>query len=313
MALPRIWEVAAELGIDFETAMKALRDLGEFAKGPSSSIQPPVARRLRQYIQTQDPDLLSPLVFRLGQSEAAAILYAALPKSMPRLLQTLISSSRPPLARALTEAMSERRMYLLDSAEEATSTQVPLVDALPAPSGVAIVRMGENPNAATLITWASKGHVMQTATLLLRATSGKLIAPSSGSAVRNYALDESGPNTPAWRSFLAAAAKPDLEEREELAGDVTPPRVSARSASSKTEHPDDPNEVRIIHLTSRPVGKTGSRAGHSTSRWHVRGHWRRQWYPSTAEHKKIWITDHDAGSVEAPLSRRDIVWILGSD
>ena len=46
-AKPRVHEVAAEYGIDSKQALAKLKDLGEFVKGPSSTIEPPVARKLR--------------------------------------------------------------------------------------------------------------------------------------------------------------------------------------------------------------------------------------------------------------------------
>ncbi|GAB2973207.1 translation initiation factor IF-2 [Frigoribacterium salinisoli] len=47
MAKPRVHEIASELGIDSKTALEKLKEMGEFVKGPSSSIEPPVARKLR--------------------------------------------------------------------------------------------------------------------------------------------------------------------------------------------------------------------------------------------------------------------------
>ncbi|WP_309621110.1 translation initiation factor IF-2 [Salinibacterium sp.] len=46
-AKPRVHEVAAELGIDSKIALATLKEMGEFVKGPSSSIEPPVARKLK--------------------------------------------------------------------------------------------------------------------------------------------------------------------------------------------------------------------------------------------------------------------------
>ncbi|HEV7955803.1 MAG TPA: translation initiation factor IF-2 [Marisediminicola sp.] len=47
MAKPRVHEIASELGIDSKKALEKLKEMGEFVKGPSSSIEPPVARKLR--------------------------------------------------------------------------------------------------------------------------------------------------------------------------------------------------------------------------------------------------------------------------
>ncbi|PPF41941.1 translation initiation factor IF-2 N-terminal domain-containing protein, partial [Rathayibacter sp. AY1A1] len=53
MAKPRVHEIASELGVDSKVALAKLKELGEFVKGPSSSIEPPVARKLRQALQGQ--------------------------------------------------------------------------------------------------------------------------------------------------------------------------------------------------------------------------------------------------------------------
>lgn len=50
-AKPRVYEVAAELGIDAKVALRMLKDMGEFVKGPSSTLQPPVARKLKTAVQ----------------------------------------------------------------------------------------------------------------------------------------------------------------------------------------------------------------------------------------------------------------------
>ena len=51
MAKPRVHEIASELGVDSKTALEKLKELGEFVKGPSSSIEPPVARKLRAALE----------------------------------------------------------------------------------------------------------------------------------------------------------------------------------------------------------------------------------------------------------------------
>ena len=47
MALPRVYDVAKELGIDTKVALAKLEELGEYVKGGSSTIAPPVAAKLR--------------------------------------------------------------------------------------------------------------------------------------------------------------------------------------------------------------------------------------------------------------------------
>ncbi|GAB2516711.1 hypothetical protein GCM10027064_12950 [Microbacterium petrolearium] len=53
MAKPRVHEIAAELGVDSKVALAKLKDLGEFVKSPSSTIEPPVARKLRAALEAE--------------------------------------------------------------------------------------------------------------------------------------------------------------------------------------------------------------------------------------------------------------------
>jgi len=53
VAKPRVHEIASELGVDSKTALEKLKELGEFVKGPSSSVEPPVARKLRAALQAE--------------------------------------------------------------------------------------------------------------------------------------------------------------------------------------------------------------------------------------------------------------------
>ncbi|MFB8387877.1 translation initiation factor IF-2 [Microbacterium sp. NPDC055910] len=50
-AKPRVHEIASELGVDSKAALAKLKELGEFVKSPSSTIEPPVARKLRAALQ----------------------------------------------------------------------------------------------------------------------------------------------------------------------------------------------------------------------------------------------------------------------
>lgn len=53
-AKPRVHEIAAEFGVDSKVALAKLKELGEFVKSPSSTIEPPVARRLRAAIEADE-------------------------------------------------------------------------------------------------------------------------------------------------------------------------------------------------------------------------------------------------------------------
>ncbi|MFM2384749.1 MAG: hypothetical protein RL166_623 [Actinomycetota bacterium] len=54
-ALPRVYDLAKELGIDTNEALAKLKELGEFVKGGSSTVAPPVAKKLREAYPNAKP------------------------------------------------------------------------------------------------------------------------------------------------------------------------------------------------------------------------------------------------------------------
>lgn len=72
----------------------------------------------------------------------------------------------------------------------------------------------------------------------------------------------------------------------------------------------DPHSVRIVSLRRRHTEGYGDDQGdgrHYTHRWAVRGHWRKQWYPTRNDHVPIWIQPHIKGPEGAPLLTGDVV------
>ena len=59
-ALPRVYDIAKELGIDTKVALEKLKELGEFVKGGSSTITPPVAKKLRDAFPNAKPKAEEP-------------------------------------------------------------------------------------------------------------------------------------------------------------------------------------------------------------------------------------------------------------
>ena len=55
MALPRVYDIAKELGIDSKDAVAKLAELGEFVKSGASTITPPVAKKLREAFPNAKP------------------------------------------------------------------------------------------------------------------------------------------------------------------------------------------------------------------------------------------------------------------
>lgn len=70
----------------------------------------------------------------------------------------------------------------------------------------------------------------------------------------------------------------------------------------------------ITYLSYRPRRSAGASSAssdrHYSHRWLVRGHWRRQWYPSQKRHIPIWITEYVAGPDDAPIRVSDKVTLI---
>ncbi|WP_158170858.1 hypothetical protein [Rhodococcus sp. JT-3] len=69
----------------------------------------------------------------------------------------------------------------------------------------------------------------------------------------------------------------------------------------------------ITYLSYRPRSKAKSESSpqrHYSHRWVVRGHWRKQWYPSLNRHIPIWITEYIAGPEDSPIRVRDKVGLV---
>ncbi|MBT9606528.1 translation initiation factor IF-2 [Microbacterium sp.] len=75
MAKPRVHEIASELGVDSKVALAKLKELGEFVKSPSSTIEPPVARKLRAALAAEGSS---------GSSDAKPAAASARPASGAR-------------------------------------------------------------------------------------------------------------------------------------------------------------------------------------------------------------------------------------
>jgi translation initiation factor IF-2 len=61
VAKPRVHEFAKELGLDSKTVLAALAEMGEYVRSASSTIEPPVARRLRERFTTKATPVSEPV------------------------------------------------------------------------------------------------------------------------------------------------------------------------------------------------------------------------------------------------------------
>jgi translation initiation factor IF-2 len=52
----RVYELAKELGVDSKTVLEKLKDMGEFVKSASSTVEAPVVRKLKNAFPQSQPN-----------------------------------------------------------------------------------------------------------------------------------------------------------------------------------------------------------------------------------------------------------------
>ncbi|CRK54608.1 conserved protein of unknown function [Rhodococcus sp. RD6.2] len=87
--------------------------------------------------------------------------------------------------------------------------------------------------------------------------------------------------------------------------------LDTRSSSTKRA---DRRTGTTTHLSYRPTSSRRTTPEKATrtysSRWVVRGHWRKQWFPSEDRHHPIWIATYIAGPEGAPIKSSEKVTVL---
>ena len=55
MAKVRVYELAKELGVESKIVLSMLKDMGEFVRSASSTVEAPVERRLKEKLASEPP------------------------------------------------------------------------------------------------------------------------------------------------------------------------------------------------------------------------------------------------------------------
>ena len=143
MALPRVYDIAKELGIDSKVALAKLAELGEFVKSGSSTIAPPVAKKLREAFPDAKPKEEAPK--KAAPKKAAAQSDDALAEA-PAAAPASPAPAAPvaPAAKASTKKTADA-----EAAPAAPAPAAPAAKAPAAPSATpGIPRPGNNPFAS---------------------------------------------------------------------------------------------------------------------------------------------------------------------
>ena len=140
-ALPRVYDIAKELGIDTKDALAKLEQLGEYVKSGSSTIAPPVAKKLRDAFPNQPKaPAEAPVAAKPAASAPEAPAAPAAPK--PPVAQAPAAPAAPaahaPEAKAAPAAPAAPK----------TDGSAPAAPAAASPATPGIPRPGNNPFAA---------------------------------------------------------------------------------------------------------------------------------------------------------------------
>ena len=174
MALPRVYDIANELGIDTKEALAKLKELGEYVKAGSSTITPPVAKKLREAFPNAKPAEAKPAAAPAAAKpatpatpaapEAPAAVTAAAPAAAPTAAPAATPGATPaapkpasaaaaaPAAPAAPTPAAPGAAARADKAPATPAAPAGATPAAPAatpaaPSG--IPRPGNNPFAST--------------------------------------------------------------------------------------------------------------------------------------------------------------------
>jgi len=138
VALPRVYDIAKELGIDSKVALAKLAELGEFVKSGSSTIAPPVAKKLREAFPDAKPKEEAP-------KKAPAKKAAAKTEETPADVAVEISA---PVAAKPAAKPKSKSVEAAPVAEAAAPSPTLPAPTLPSPIP-GIPRPGNNPFATS--------------------------------------------------------------------------------------------------------------------------------------------------------------------
>ncbi|MBK8076327.1 MAG: translation initiation factor IF-2 [Kineosporiaceae bacterium] len=141
MAKVRVYELAKELGVESKVVMTKLTELGEFVRSASSTVEPPVVRKLREHFASAAPaGAVSAPAKKAASSSGAPKPGAPRPKSpaaaSPAAMAPMAPMAEPvtPVAPAATPAPSAPAAPVQPVAPVAPAAAAPAPAASPAPA-----------------------------------------------------------------------------------------------------------------------------------------------------------------------------------
>ncbi|WP_138316220.1 translation initiation factor IF-2 [Rhodoluna limnophila] len=146
MALPRVYDIAKELGIDSKVALAKLAELGEFVKSGSSTIAPPVAKKLREAFPDAKPKAEAP---KAAPKAAAPASPAAPAAPTPAAMTPAAPAAPAPAATVSAPAATPAASPAAPTPAAVAPAAPAAAPAAPTPATPGIPRPGNNPFAAS--------------------------------------------------------------------------------------------------------------------------------------------------------------------
>lgn len=208
------------------------------------------------------------------------------------------------------------------SANDMHGAPVAVAD-LPSHDGVTLVWDDED-EPRFLLSWASHGANIDIALTSARGLTKKISRSRNAKAIKSKTAtlhlsadrsdrppvvtktnDPDSSVVPLFLAFVHLLREQQLIDRNAVVAEqsTTSPEP-IHGAQSR-------DEVQVLTISPR-AGLSETNAGQRVldHRWLVRGHWRRQWFPSLGVHKLIWIAEHPSGPSDRPLVARDRVLVV---
>ena len=309
MARPRVHEVASELGIDSKVVLKALKELGEYVKAPSSAINPAVARKVKERLWADGYQPLRELFPLITEQEYVRLVecFLEFPTSLVEFMH-LLSSAISPVAGAsglLQRIAQLGETFYIHGTDAGVFNQAvdrarPLeLIQLFARTGVLVVeeKQPEKHRAYTLFAWnlTTEEHLEFAHIRIAVNQTDKRGIPRLELTAPQYT------ERSAVRGMFALGRRRDVRSLSALYSIVPIRDPLAASAQRETGSavPSSHEESDFVRLyrfgSGERVRGVGADDGIRRSPHHVRGHVRRQPYPSTGEVKEIWIKSYSTG------------------
>ena len=95
MAKVRVYELAKELGVESKTVLSMLKDMGEFVRSASSTVEAPVERRLKEKLASEPPPVKKTTTKKTAAAKTAAVKTADAEQATPAPVAAEVSAEAP--------------------------------------------------------------------------------------------------------------------------------------------------------------------------------------------------------------------------